>query len=171
MPRRRIRPVRLRPRCEFLPRPLGRQVVEGSFRRMEMTDMTIFSGKGNLAASPNLKHVQGKNGDFTVAEMRVYFGRHKRNEQTGEFDQVGGFWLPVSIYGNKAEAVAQHLRKGARVQVTGELKEYTGKDENGVEHELFQVDAEDVSLVLSRVSSVTFAQREERQPEPADASY
>ena len=135
--------------------------------------MTTFTGKGNLAASPTLKHVQGKNGDFTVAEMRVYFGRHKRNEHTGEFEQIGGFWLPVSIYGNKAEAVAKHLRKGARVQVTGELKEYVGKDDAGIEHQLFQIDAEDVSLVLSRVESVNFAPREEREErrEMADVPY
>ena len=31
----------------------------------------LFIGKGNLGDSPKLRNVAGKNGDFTVASMRV----------------------------------------------------------------------------------------------------
>ena len=40
----------------------------------------LFIGKGNLGDSPKLKNVAGKNGDFTVASMRVMFGRYGQNE-------------------------------------------------------------------------------------------
>ena len=70
----------------------------------------LFIGKGNLGDSPKLKHVTGRNGDFTVASMRVMFGRYRQNQE-GVVEQVGGFWREVEIYGAKAEACAKHLRK------------------------------------------------------------
>ena len=46
----------------------------------------LFIGKGNLGDSPKLKNVAGKNGDFTVASMRVMFGRYGQNE-AGEVEK------------------------------------------------------------------------------------
>ena len=128
--------------------------------------MGTFTGKGNLGDTPKLKMIPGRNGDVAVAEMRVFFGRHKVDKKTGEIEQVGGYWLPVSLFDAKGEAAAKHLRRGARVQVTGELIEYIGKAEDGTERELFQVKAEDVSLILTRIDSISFKQREEAT-EPA----
>ena len=122
----------------------------------------LFIGKGNLGDSPKLKNVAGKNGDVTVASMRVMFGRYGQNEQ-GEVEQVGGFWREVEIYGNKAEACAKHLRKGARVLVIGEEREFTAKDEDGNEVQVIKVVAEDVALQLSRIESITFAQSRARE--------
>ena len=122
----------------------------------------LFIGKGNLGDSPKLKNVAGKNGDFTVASMRVMFGRYGQNE-AGEVEQVGGFWREVEIYGNKAEACAKHLRKGARVLVIGEEREFTAKDEDGNEVQVIKVVAEDVALQLSRIESITFAQSRARE--------
>ena len=76
----------------------------------------LFIGKGNLADSPELKRINGKNGEFAVASMRVMFGRYGQNEE-GDVEQIGGFWREVEIYGQKAEACAKLLRKGARVLV------------------------------------------------------
>ena len=122
----------------------------------------LFIGKGNLGDSPKLRNVAGKNGDFTVASMRVMFGRYGQNE-AGEVEQVGGFWREVEIYGNKAEACAKHLRKGARVLVIGEEREFTAKDEDGNEVQVIKVVAEDVALQLSRIESITFAQSRARE--------
>ena len=122
----------------------------------------LFIGKGNLGDAPKLKNVAGKNGDFTVASMRVMFGRYGQNEE-GEVEQVGGFWREVEIYGNKAEACAKHLRKGARVLVIGEEREFTAKDEDGNEVQVIKVVAEDVALQLSRIESITFAQSRARE--------
>ena len=122
----------------------------------------LFIGKGNLGDSPKLKNVAGKNGDFTVASMRVMFGRYGQNEE-GEVEQVGGFWREVEIYGNKAEACAKHLRKGARVLVIGEEREFTAKDEDGNEVQVIKVVAEDVALQLSRIESIAFAQSRARE--------
>ena len=128
----------------------------------------LFIGKGNLAGSPELKHLPGRTGDFTVANMRVMFGRYGQNE-AGQVEQIGGFWREVEIYGPKAEACAKLLRKGARVLVIGEEREYTGRDDDGREVQVLKVVAEDVTLQLSRVESITFAAPRARQVEGESA--
>ncbi len=127
----------------------------------------LFIGKGNLGDSPKLKNVSGKNGDFTVAIMRVMFGRYGQNE-AGQVEQVGGFWREVEIYGNKAEACAKHLRKGARVLVIGEEREFTATDDDGNEVQVIKVVAEDVALQLSRIESITFTPSRARETEAAE---
>ncbi|AOW13323.1 single-stranded DNA-binding protein [Hydrogenophaga crassostreae] len=122
----------------------------------------MFIGKGNLGSSPELKRLTGKNGDFVVATMRVMFARWGQNAE-GAVEQVGGFWREVEIYGEKAEACAKHLRKGARVLVIGEEREFMAKDEDGNEVQVIKVSADDVALQLSRIESITFAPARSRE--------
>jgi single-strand DNA-binding protein len=131
-----------------------------------------FTGKGNLADAPTLKVARSANGEFKVAEMRVFFDRWSQNDQ-GELEQSGGFWMPVQIYAAKAEACARLLRKGARVSVEGELREFTAHDGSGNEVMAFQILAADVHLVLSRVDEIKFRvprQRNGAQQEPAEST-
>lgn len=127
----------------------------------------MFIGKGNLGSSPELKRIEGRNGEFVVASMRVMFGRYGQNEQTGEIEQVGGFWREVEIYGAKAEACAKHLRKGARVLVLGEEREYTATDDGGQDVQVIKIVADDVALQLSRIESITFQPSRSREEVPA----
>ena len=122
----------------------------------------LFIGKGNLADSPELKRINGKNGEFAVASMRVMFGRYGQNEE-GDVEQIGGFWREVEIYGQKAEACAKLLRKGARVLVLGEEREYTGHDDQDQEVQVIKVVAEDVALQLSRIESITYTPSRTRE--------
>ena len=115
----------------------------------------LFIDKGNLGGTPSLKHVDGKNGEFVVANMRVMFGRYKQTE-AGEIEQSGGFWREVELYGYQAEQAAKLLRKGARVLVVGQEREYTGTDDQGNKVEVFKIVADDVAPLLSRIESITF---------------
>lgn len=116
----------------------------------------LFIGKGNLANSPTLQMLTGQNGPFEVASMRVYFGRYGRNGQ-GEVEQIGGYWREVEIYGAKARDAARLLRKGARVLVIGEEREFMARDEaTGGQVQVFKITADDVALQLSRVKSIEF---------------
>ena len=130
-----------------------------------------FTGKGNLADAPTLKVARSSNGEFKVAEMRVFFDRWSQNAQ-GEPEQTGGFWMPVQIYDTKADACARLLRKGARVYVEGELREFPAHDEHGNAVTAFQIVADDVHLVLSRVDEIKFRAPRERsttQREPVES--
>jgi single-strand DNA-binding protein len=120
-----------------------------------------FEGKGNVGSAPTLKTVAVRGEDRQVAEIRVFFDEYSRGED-GEFEQTGGIWLAVSVWGRRAEQVARLLRKGARVMVQGELRtfEYT-PDGTDVKVPGFQVVADDVLLTLARVESVVFAAKRE----------
>lgn len=115
----------------------------------------MFIGKGNLAQSPELKYLTSARGDFEVATMRVMFGRYGQNE-AGQVEQVGGFWREVEIYGQKARDVARLLRKGNRVLVIGEERDFMAKDESGKQVQVVKIVAEDIALQLSRVKSIEF---------------
>lgn len=88
--------------------------------------------------------------------MRVMFARWGQDD-AGNMVQVGGFWREVEIYGGKAEACAKHLRKGARVLVIGEERDFLAKDESEQEVQVIKVVAEDVALQLSRIEPIVFA--------------
>ncbi|EWS66358.1 single-stranded DNA-binding protein [Hydrogenophaga sp. T4] len=127
----------------------------------------MFIGKGNLGDSPELKRVNGRNGEFVVASMRVMFARWGQNEQ-GDLEQVGGFWREVEIYGEKAEACAKHLKKGARVLVLGEERDFMANDkDSGEQVQVIKIVADDVALQLSRIESITFQQSRAREEVPA----
>lgn len=124
----------------------------------------IFIGKGNLGQSPDLRVISGANGEFDVASMRVMFGRYARNKTTGEVEQVGGFWREVEIYGQKAKDVARLLRRGSRVLVYGEERDFMAKDAaTGTEVQVIKIVAEDIALQLSRVKSIEFEASARRQ--------
>lgn len=116
----------------------------------------LFIGKGNLGDSPVLKTISGRNGDFDVASMRVMFGRYGQNQETGEVEQVGGFWREVEIYGQKARDVARLLRRGARVLVIGEERDFMAHDDDHNEVQVIKVVAEDIALQLTRVAKIEF---------------
>ena len=127
----------------------------------------MFFGKGNLGDSPELKRLNGRNGEFVVASMRVMFARWGQNDE-GELEQIGGFWREVEIYGEKAEACAKHLRKGARVLVIGEERDFMATDkETGEQVQVIKIVADDVALQLSRIESITFQQPRAREETPA----
>jgi single-strand DNA-binding protein len=129
-----------------------------------------FTGRGNLGKAPELKRIQGPNGPFEVATMRVMFARYAVNEKTDEIEQVGGFWREVEIYGEKAQACARLLKKGARVLVIGEEREFTAHDDNDNEVQVLKIVAQDVALQLTRVKSIEFETRREEQDDSLAAA-
>jgi single-strand DNA-binding protein len=115
-----------------------------------------FLGRGNLGADPELKHVELEGESRTVVELRIYFDRPIPNGDGG-FTDKGGFWLPVNLWGSKAEAVAKLLRKGSRVRVEGTLVQDTWDDKaTGEPNSRIEVQADSVDLDLARVESITF---------------
>lgn len=115
-----------------------------------------FSGRGNLGAAPTLRHHDNGTETVAVANLRVFFDRPKP-DGNGNFEDRGGFWMNVSLWGTRAEAVARLLPKGARVHVEGELFQSSWTDrETGEEREQMEIRASNVTLDFARVDSVQF---------------
>ena len=127
-----------------------------------------FRGTGNVGDTPSLKTVKVGEEERKVTELRVFFDEY-RPDGNGGFEQTGGFWLSVNVWGERrAGEVVQHVKKGARVHVVGRLSEskWTSK-ESGEEHRALQVNADDLFLSLARLSDVGFKPRREQ---PANAN-
>ena len=128
-----------------------------------------FQGTGNLAAAPTLKAIEVHGERRTCAELRVYFDRPVP-DGTGGFEDKGGFWLNVTLWGKRAEQAARVLPKGARVFVEGDLVQHTWTDQgSGEARSRLELQASEVALALHRVEHITWrapAGQSERE-EPA----
>lgn len=139
------------------------EAIKTTFRK-ELAMSNEFRGTGNLGDNPTLKTVMVAGKEKKVAELRVFFDDYKP-DGNGGFEQIGGFWLNVSVWDKRAEAAADLLRKGARVMAIGRLTQSTWTDkEAGEEKNSMQLNADDVFLSLSRIEKVEFrAKKEQRE--------
>ncbi|MCA1671046.1 MAG: single-stranded DNA-binding protein, partial [Actinobacteria bacterium] len=96
--------------------------------------------------------------------LRIYFDRPVPDGDGG-FTDKGGFWLPVNLWGPKAETIAKLLRKGARVRVEGTLLQDTWEDrETGEPASRIEVQADSIDLDLARVEAITFRAKSDGEP-------
>jgi len=104
-----------------------------------MSDTTVVGniGEPTLKFTPNGKAVL----EFSLAE------NHSKKNQQGGWEDDGTTWRRVSIWDKKAEALAEVLKKGDRVLVTGQerLREWEGKD--GAAGKTLELNARDVGVI------------------------
>jgi single-strand DNA-binding protein len=87
--------------------------------------INAFKGIGNLGSIPQITSVDIDGESRQVANMRVYFDR-----PVGlDYKDKGGFWMSVDIWGYRAEEALRVLKKGARVFMTGSLRQESWTDE------------------------------------------
>lgn len=101
---------------------------------------------GTLGKDPELKFVNGKNGQFAVAEFSI--ADSQRENKNGEWVDGVTVWYKVSVLGKQAESVVDALSKGTRVEIVGTFKvtEYTAKD--GTVKQGFEIKADKITLPL-----------------------
>lgn len=85
---------------------------------------------GNVGKDAELRHTQHGQAmlTFSVAESK------SRRLDDGSWEKLREQWFNVTLFGPAAEALQQHILKGARVQVAGEFwrREYETQQGNGV---------------------------------------
>lgn len=103
---------------------------------MSNTTVTGNVGEPALKFTPNGKPIL----EFSLAE------NHSKRNANGGWDEDGTTWRRVTIWDRKAEALADVLRKGDRVIVTGteRLREYEGKNGKG---QSLEINASDVGII------------------------
>jgi single-strand DNA-binding protein len=113
---------------------------------------------GRLAAPPELRFTQsGK----AVCSMRLVFSKRRKNEASGEWEDVGTLWVDATAWEQVAENIAESgLDKGSEVLVIGELyeREYEKRDGSGkgksLELRVYHV-GPDLTRATARVSKVS----------------
>lgn len=124
-----------------------------------------FRGTGNVGDAPVLKTVMVEDEERKVVQLRVFFDEY-RQDATGGLEQIGGFWLDVNVWGDRrAVDVAQHVKKGARVHVSGRLAQSKWTvTATGEERHALHLNADDVFLGLTRLAEVAYKPRREAPP-------
>ena len=81
---------------------------------------------GNLGADPEMRYTP--NGR-PVTQFNVAVNQSTKNQQTGEWVEETD-WFRVSVWGDRAERMAESLRKGNKVFVEGRFKtrQFEGRD-------------------------------------------
>ncbi len=110
-----------------------------------------FSGEGNLGADPELRHNEGEHDDKAVCNLRIYFDKPVPVDDG--FEDKGGFWLNVEIWGKRGIACNALLQKGNRVTVDGSLIQKEWVD-NGEERSRIVLRAKRVSPDIMIVESI-----------------
>lgn len=112
-----------------------------------------FEAEGNLGQAPELRTVIVSGQERDVMDFTVYIERRVPNGNGG-FQDKGGFWLNGSLWGRRARITHEHLKKGMRVRVAGELRmeswEQDGETRSGL-----KLDAEYVVI-----DPITYARKE-----------
>jgi single-strand DNA-binding protein len=110
-----------------------------------MAGDTLITIVGNLTDDPDLRFTP--NGaavaNFTVASTPRFFDR-----QTNEWKDGEALFLRCSIWRQAAENVAETLQRGARVIVSGRLKQRSYETREGEKRTTFEVEVEEIGPSL-----------------------
>ena len=98
---------------------------------------------GNLTADPELRFTPS---GLQVANLRIAVTPRIREGDTWRDGETS--FHTVTVWRDQASNAVDSLTKGARVIVVGRPKERTWTDQDGVEHQVTEVDAEELGPSL-----------------------
>src|SRR3954470_2105137 len=81
---------------------------------------------GNLGSDPEMRYTPSNR---AVTQFNVAVNQSTKNQQTGEWIEETD-WFRISVWGDRAERMAESLRKGNKVFVEGRFRtrEFEGRD-------------------------------------------
>lgn len=100
---------------------------------------------GNLTRDAELKTSQSGN---SILSFGVAVNDRRKDPNTGEWTDYPNF-VDVTIFGNRANALATYLLKGTKVAIDGKLR-FSSWEKNGERRSKLEVIAEDVEFLSSR---------------------
>lgn len=110
-----------------------------------MAGETTLTVIGNLTADPELRFTQSGAAvaNFTVASTPRIFDRH-----SGEWKDGDALFLRCNIWRQAAENVTESLTRGARVIVTGRLKQRSFETREGEKRTVIEMDVDEIGASL-----------------------
>ena len=118
---------------------------------------------GNLTADPELRYTPS---GLQVANLRLAVTPRTREGDTWKDGETS--FHTVTVWRDQAEHAAETLSKGARVIVVGHPKQRTWTDQDGTEHQVTEVDAEELGPSLRwATAKVTRTNGRKASPSPA----
>lgn len=97
---------------------------------------------GNLTRDSELRHTQS---GMAVLGFGVAVNDRRKNQQTGEWEDVPNF-VDCTMFGQRAEGIAQYLSKGAKVSVEGKLR-WSQWERDGQKRSKLEVVVEEIEFM------------------------
>lgn len=99
--------------------------------------------KGKLGNDPEIKFVTQD--QLPLATFSIAYT--PRSRKGAEWVDGETMWFKVAMFGKKAEAIADSIKKGDEVLVMGTLKQSTYQGRDGAEKTALEITASEVALV------------------------
>lgn len=110
---------------------------------------------GNLTRDAELRSTGG---GLSVANFAVAVNERVKNNSTGEWEDRANY-IDCTMFGRRAEALAQYMTKGTKVTIEGKLR-WSQWEKNGEKRSKVEVVVDEVELM---------ARGDKRAAEPATA--
>lgn len=115
-----------------------------------MSGHTVITVIGNVTKDPELRYLSSGAGvvKFTVASTPRTYNREKQAWEDGST-----LFLPVTVWRQQAEHVAESVVQGCRVVVQGRLSQRSYEDREGVKRTVFELEADEVAVSLKSATA------------------
>lgn len=90
-------------------------------------NLAVFTG--NVGGTPRINQVSGATGPVTVLNFSLATQKGKKDPATGKPLTL---WIDCSLWGARADALSQYIKKGSKLTVSGEVdvETYQGNDQS-----------------------------------------
>lgn len=116
---------------------------------------------GNLTRDPETRSTPG---GMPVLQFGIAVNDRKKNAQTGEWEDRPNF-IDCVMFGRRAEAIAPHLSKGAKVAIEGRLRYSSWQGQDGSKRSKVEVVVDEIEFMAPRDG-----QPHVREPQQPDLS-
>lgn len=103
---------------------------------------------GNLTRDAELRSTGG---GLAVANFAVAVNERVKNNSTGEWEDRANY-IDCTMFGRRAEALAQYMTKGTKVTIEGKLR-WSQWEKNGEKRSKVEVVVDEVELMAKRDAS------------------
>ena len=97
---------------------------------------------GNLTRDAELRQTQG---GMAILSMGVAVNDRRKNQQTGEWEDVPNF-IDCTMFGSRAEKLAQYLAKGTKVAIEGKLR-WSQWEKDGAKRSKLEVIVDEIEFM------------------------
>ena len=111
-----------------------------------MADLNQCNFIGRLGADPEIRYMP--NGD-PVANFSIAVGEKWTDKQTGEAKE-NTEWVRIVAFRKLAEIIAEYLKKGSQVFISGKLKTRKWQDQNGQDRYTTEIIADQMQMLGSK---------------------
>jgi single-strand DNA-binding protein len=115
-----------------------------------MAGETIITVVGNVVADPELRFTPS---GAAVAKFTVASTPRTFDKETNAWKDGQALFLPVSVWRQQAEHVAESLTKGMRVVIQGRLSQRSYEDREGVKRTVYELEADEVAVSLKMATA------------------